>query len=494
MWLAAVRSWRSELEEAEAGIRQAIDELRLWGFGEVWLRRGFLISILVRRGDLEEARRCSRAATSRRRRPRPPGIFHQAKLELLAAEGRDAEALATAELLERGFAHVRNPATATWRSLRAPLRHRAGDVEGALADLDEELALARTWGAPGPIGRVLRIRGELLGDAAQLGEAVAILADSTVRLEHARALLALGRNLRLDRRPTEAREPLREALAVAAACGAPGLVAEVRAELGAAGVRPRNEALTGPGALTPSERRIAELAAGGLTNRDIAQQLFVTPKTVEVHLSAVYRKLGITSRRAAAGRDGRRPLGVARTETLGGRCSAAPDGGAAAIAEGAPMTESIWFTDSLIRIHVTPEDTDGAYALLEILAPSGHVTPPHIHERDAESFLLLEGEITLHTNDGPHGRAARPGRARPRRAGRTRSASRAAARRARVVVSAPSGFVDYIRACGRPAEREALPTLDGPPDVALLRREAPAHGMTVLGAPGALPADLVARV
>jgi quercetin dioxygenase-like cupin family protein len=60
------------------------------------------------------------------------------------------------------------------------------------------------------------------------------------------------------------------------------------------------------------------------------------------------------------------------------------------------MTESIWFTDSLVRIHVTPEDTDGAYALLEMLAPSSHVTPPHIHE-DAESFFVMEGEITFHT-------------------------------------------------------------------------------------------------
>jgi DNA-binding NarL/FixJ family response regulator len=126
---------------------------------------------------------------------------------------------------------------------------------------------------------------------------VAILAGSTVRLEYALALRALGRKLRLDRRPTEAREPLREALAVAAACGADGLVEEIRAELRAAGVRPRTDTLAGPDALTPSERRIAELAAEALTNRDIAQQLFVTPKTVEVHLSAVYRKLGITSRR-----------------------------------------------------------------------------------------------------------------------------------------------------------------------------------------------------
>jgi DNA-binding NarL/FixJ family response regulator len=90
-------------------------------------------------------------------------------------------------------------------------------------------------------------------------------------------------------------------VSVAAACGAQGLVEEVRAELGAAGARPRTDALAGPGALTASERRVAELAATGVTNRAIAQQLFVTPKTVEVHLSAVYRKLGISSRRGLPG-------------------------------------------------------------------------------------------------------------------------------------------------------------------------------------------------
>ena len=65
------------------------------------------------------------------------------------------------------------------------------------------------------------------------------------------------------------------------------------------------------------------------------------------------------------------------------------------------MTESIWSTDSLMRIHVAPEDTDGAYALIEVLAPWGHVTPPHIHENDAESdgppdIGLLEREAPFH--------------------------------------------------------------------------------------------------
>jgi len=66
-------------------------------------------------------------------------------------------------------------------------------------------------------------------------------------------------------------------------------------------VRPRREALSGVDSLTPSERRVADLAAAGRTNRDVAQELFVTPKTVEVHLSNAYRKLGIRSRRELAG-------------------------------------------------------------------------------------------------------------------------------------------------------------------------------------------------
>ncbi|MDQ3936215.1 MAG: helix-turn-helix transcriptional regulator, partial [Actinomycetota bacterium] len=94
-----------------------------------------------------------------------------------------------------------------------------------------------------------------------------------------------------------AREPLREAMELAAVCGAQGLVEEVRTELHATGARPRTEALSGAGALTAKERSVVELAVDGQTNRDIAQTLYVTPKTVEVHLTNAYRKLGIRSRR-----------------------------------------------------------------------------------------------------------------------------------------------------------------------------------------------------
>ena len=67
-----------------------------------------------------------------------------------------------------------------------------------------------------------------------------------------------------------------------------------------AGFRPRRNRVTGPDSLTPSELRVAALAAGGATNREIAQELFVTTKTVELHLSNVYRKLGVAGRQELA--------------------------------------------------------------------------------------------------------------------------------------------------------------------------------------------------
>ena len=83
-------------------------------------------------------------------------------------------------------------------------------------------------------------------------------------------------------------------------CGAVPLADRAAAELRVAGFRPRRNRLTGPAALTPSELRVAELAAGGSSNREIAQALFVTTKTVELHLSNAYRKLSVSGRRNLA--------------------------------------------------------------------------------------------------------------------------------------------------------------------------------------------------
>ena len=131
---------------------------------------------------------------------------------------------------------------------------------------------------------------------AMLEEAVDVLADSPAKLEHAKARTELGAALRRAKGRSEARDQLRHAVELATICGAAPLAARAETELLATGARPRRIALSGLESLTPSERRVAEMAAGGPTNREIAQALFVTAKTVEVHLSSVYRKLGISSR------------------------------------------------------------------------------------------------------------------------------------------------------------------------------------------------------
>jgi DNA-binding CsgD family transcriptional regulator len=95
---------------------------------------------------------------------------------------------------------------------------------------------------------------------------------------------------------SEARDYLRRGVERAHRLGAKALEERAHTELAATGARPRRLMLSGLDSLTPSERRVAEMAADNMTNKDIAQALFVTPKTVEVHLSSVYRKLQISSR------------------------------------------------------------------------------------------------------------------------------------------------------------------------------------------------------
>jgi DNA-binding CsgD family transcriptional regulator len=127
-----------------------------------------------------------------------------------------------------------------------------------------------------------------------------VLEPSQARLEHARALCDLGAALRRAGRRRDAQEPLRRALDLADRGGALRLAARAREELRAAGARPRRAALTGPAALTAAEQRVTALAAAGHTNREIAQQLFVTQRTVETHLGHAFQKLDIRSREQLA--------------------------------------------------------------------------------------------------------------------------------------------------------------------------------------------------
>jgi DNA-binding CsgD family transcriptional regulator len=164
---------------------------------------------------------------------------------------------------------------------------------------DEEVELARAFGAPRALGVALRAAGLVVGGPqgqTLLGEAIEVLAGPDTRLEHARAQADLGALLRRSNRRVEARRLLRPAVDTAHHLGAEALALRAETELRATGARTRRVPLTGLEALTASERRIAELAAEGLTNREIAQTLFVTARTVEGHLTHVFYKLDVKAR------------------------------------------------------------------------------------------------------------------------------------------------------------------------------------------------------
>lgn len=200
------------------------------------------------------------------------------------------------ELAGNGYT---NPGFAHWRTEAVAAHLALGDTAAAQALAEEELELARRSQAPRGIGIASRSAGLAHGGEARLThleESVSILARSGARLERARALIDYGAALRRAGHRTQAQQPLREGLDLAAHCAASPLVTRANADLVATGARPRRDVLTGIGALTASELRVARLAAEGTTNREIAQTLFVSRRTVEVHLTNTYRKLGIDSR------------------------------------------------------------------------------------------------------------------------------------------------------------------------------------------------------
>jgi DNA-binding CsgD family transcriptional regulator len=262
-----------------------------------------LVQALTERGELEAAEAALAAAGAdgsvEAIGPAYTGtLVLNARARLRLAQGDARAALSDLLAVGRRQAAMRepNPATLDWRSRTALAYAAQGRQAAALALVEEELELARRFGAPRAIGIALRTLGVVENRIEPLEEAVDLLGASPARLEHALALVELGVALRLRRRVLEAREPLRQALDLALRCGAAPLAERARTELVIAGGRPRRPQLSGVEALTANERRVAAMAAGGRSNREIAQALYVSHKTVEKHLSAAYRKLGVGGR------------------------------------------------------------------------------------------------------------------------------------------------------------------------------------------------------
>jgi DNA-binding CsgD family transcriptional regulator len=292
---------QGRLKDAESDARNAIEAAWEPGYRVARMAHGPLVEALVDAGELDAADRALAAAGFQG--DIADTFMHNfvlfARGRLRLAQNRPAEAVADLEELGRRERKWRgaNPGVFPYRSLIATT---AGfPRERSLALAREELELARAWGAAGPLGRALRALARVEGGergVERLDESLAVLDGSGWQLEHARTLVDLGAARRRAGHRRDAREPLQRGMELAHACGARPLVAYAREELVAAGARPRRVMTTGVDALTASERRVARMAAEGMTNRDIAQALFVTVRTVEVHLTHAYQKLDIAAR------------------------------------------------------------------------------------------------------------------------------------------------------------------------------------------------------
>jgi len=300
---------QGRLDEAMADAEQAVDAERYGWRHFLPAAYGTLITVHVDRGEPDAAAAwAARLDVSEHAGSALMGPWHAGLGRLALLERREADALEHFAAWRDAVAGVDNPATfAAWRSATARALTTLGRFDEARALAAEELELARRFGARRPISIAMRelahaaAHGDLDRPIALLTEAVSISGASEARLEHCRGLLDLGTVLRRAGRRTEAGRALGGALELARACGACQLQERARAELDVAGTRVQRAARRGADALSPSERRVVALAIEGLSNRQIAEALFVTRKAVEWHLGNAYRKLDVRSRGELAG-------------------------------------------------------------------------------------------------------------------------------------------------------------------------------------------------
>lgn len=308
IWVSAAASWRSlaafalgDLRDAEAYAHESLDNAPgNFPLAQVGIA-GFLAESLVLRGELEAAD-ATLAASGYADEPPP---LNALSLYLLRARilvrleqrrcddaVRDAGAILLSEQQRGGLIPgMRLPA--------ALALHAAGQFDSAQALVQRELDAAERWGVAGYTAAALRTLAMLEGGSSgidRLRQAVGIVEGTPFRLELALSLTEYGAALRRDNQRRAARDPLERGMETAHRCGATVLADRAQEELRATGARPRSLVLSGVDALTPSERRVAQMAASGMANREIAQALFVTKKTVETHLRHVFQKLDLSAR------------------------------------------------------------------------------------------------------------------------------------------------------------------------------------------------------
>jgi DNA-binding CsgD family transcriptional regulator len=303
-WGGDLRYRQGALAEAEADARTALDITLSADWHHISLATlGVLLETLVERGDYATAADALDSCGLDIDRTEVPlasmARWGRARLRIAQGEVRDglADVQAAGRLVEEWG--TSNPAFLPWRSTAGLALASLGNHVEATRLAHEELHLARQFGAPRATGIALRAAGLITSGPSGielLREAVTVLESSEATLELARALVDLGAGLRRAGYRREARELLQRGLDLAVRCHAGALRHRAHEELRVAGARPRRELRSGIEALSASELRVVKMAATGMTNRQIAQALFITTKTVETHLRHAYQKLRISSR------------------------------------------------------------------------------------------------------------------------------------------------------------------------------------------------------
>jgi DNA-binding CsgD family transcriptional regulator len=293
--------WAGRFGSAEAYHSQA-SELALALGADAFVWEMLKVELFAWQGDDVKTRRTAKLLTGDLVKTSGAGVAVNLALIALTilemAQGHYAEALASAwQLYEHDFPPHGNQVLA--EIVEAGVRGGNQDAaEAAFARLSERAGASAT---PWALGLLARSEALLADDGTaepSYQGAVAHLSATPVRTDLARAHLLYGEWLRRQKRRLDARAELKTAYDMFATMGANAFAERARVELAATGERARRRSVDTSNDLTPQEDQVARLASQGATNREIAERLYISDSTVDYHLRKVYRKLGLSSRRA----------------------------------------------------------------------------------------------------------------------------------------------------------------------------------------------------
>jgi DNA-binding CsgD family transcriptional regulator len=323
---------RGDVTNAWIDAQAAVDGTQKGWYGLAPLALGTLAQCLIERGELYQAATVLAEAelTLTANQPQTQGLnsyIHMARgrIRLARSDARGAleDFLAAGRALS--VFGTTNPSVLRWRSMAGVAAKAVGDLELATNLVGQELDLAYAFGLRREIGAALRAKAALVSGQARidlLQESLAELELAGNALDLSETLCSLGGALRRAGHRVQSREPLSRALDLAHRNGALAVAKRAHDELLASGAKPRRQSVSGIDSLTPAERRIAGLAAQGLTNRAIAEALFLARSTVAWHLRRVFSKLEIDSRTDLGTL---MTLDAAEPTVLGGRPARSPE-------------------------------------------------------------------------------------------------------------------------------------------------------------------------